>query len=72
MPGSGTMCIDYEGLDTGLNRRVAIKTIIKSALVNSEQAADCSRRFMREDQAAAGLNHSNMVTIHDFGEEGDV
>lgn len=71
-PGSGAGCIDYEGLDTGLNRRVAIKTVIKSALVNFGQAAGYSGRFMREAQAAAGLNHSNMVTVHDFGEEDDV
>lgn len=70
--GSGAMGIVYEGLDTSLNRQVAIKTIIKSALVDSEQAADYSKRFMREAQAVARLNHSNIVTVYDFGEEGDV
>lgn len=70
--GSGAMGIVYEGLDTKLHRRVAIKTIIKSALVDSEQAADYSDRFMREAQAVARLNHSNIVAVYDFGEEGDV
>ncbi len=70
--GSGAMGIVYEGLDTSLNRQVAIKTIIKSALVDSEQAADYSKRFMREAQAVARLNHANIVTVYDFGEEGDV
>ena len=70
--GSGAMGIVYEGLDTRLNRRVAIKTIIKSALVDSEQAADYSERFMREAQAVARLSHSNIVAVYDFGEEGDI
>ncbi len=70
--GSGAMGIVYEGLDTRLNRQVAIKTIIKSALADSEQAADYSARFMREAQAVAKLNHANIVTVYDFGEEGDV
>ena len=70
--GSGAMGIVYEGLDSRLNRRVAIKTIIKSALTDSEQAADYSERFMREAQAVARLNHSNIVAVYDFGEEGDI
>ena len=70
--GSGAMGIVYEGLDSRLNRQVAIKTIIKSALVDSEQAADYSARFMREAQAVARLNHSNIVAVYDFGEEGDI
>lgn len=70
--GSGAMGIVYEGLDAKLNRRVAIKTIIKSALANSEQAADYSTRFMREAQAVAHLSHSNIVAVYDFGEEGDI
>jgi serine/threonine protein kinase len=70
--GSGAMGIVYEGLDTKLHRQVAIKTIIKSALADSEQAADYSERFMREAQAVARLNHSNIVAVYDFGEEGDV
>ncbi len=70
--GSGAMGIVYEGLDTRLNRRVAIKTIIRNALVDPDQAADYSERFMREAQAVARLNHSNIVGVYDFGEEGDV
>ncbi len=70
--GSGAMGIVYEGLDTKLNRRVAIKTIIRNALVDPDQAADYSERFMREAQAVARLNHSNIVGVYDFGEESDV
>jgi len=70
--GSGAMGVVYEGHDSKLHRRVAIKTIIKSAMVDAAQAADYSERFMREAQAVARLNHPNIVTVYDFGEEGDI
>jgi serine/threonine protein kinase len=70
--GSGAMGVVYEGHDSKLHRQVAIKTIIKSALVDEAQAADYSARFMREAQALAQLNHPNIVTVYDFGEEGDI
>jgi serine/threonine protein kinase len=70
--GSGAMGIVYEAQDSKLHRRVAIKTIIKSAMVDADQAADYSERFMREAQSVARLNHPNIVTVYDFGEEGDI
>ncbi|HEY0664588.1 MAG TPA: protein kinase [Gallionella sp.] len=70
--GSGAMGVVYEANDSKLHRRVAIKTIIKSAMVDDAQAADYSERFMREAQAVARLNHPNIVTVYDFGEEGDI
>jgi len=70
--GSGAMGVVYEAHDSKLHRRVAIKTIIKSAMVDADQAADYSERFMREAQAVARLNHPNIVTVYDFGEEGDI
>lgn len=70
--GRGAMGVVYEGLDSKLHRRVAIKTIIKNALVDPDVAADYSERFMREAQAVAKLNHPNIVTVYDFGEEGEM
>jgi serine/threonine protein kinase len=70
--GSGAMGVVYEASDSKLHRRVAIKTIIKSAMVDATQAADYSERFMREAQSIARLNHPNIVTVYDFGEEGDI
>ncbi len=70
--GSGAMGVVYEAQDNKLHRRVAIKTIIKSAMVDETQAADYSERFMREAQSVARLNHPNIVTVYDFGEEGDI
>ncbi len=70
--GSGAMGVVYEAQDNKLHRRVAIKTIIKSAMADEAQAADYSERFMREAQSIARLNHPNIVTVYDFGEEGDI
>src|SRR5262245_59451874 len=66
------MGIVYEGLDPRLNRKVAIKTIIKGHLDDEAAAKEYSMRFMREAQAVARLNHAHIVQVYDFGEEGDV
>jgi serine/threonine-protein kinase len=70
--GTGAMGIVYEGLDSKLHRKVAIKTILKNASIGEDEAADYSVRFMREAQAVANLNHPNIVSVYDFGEEGEV
>lgn len=69
--GEGAMGVVYEGNDTRLHRKVAIKTILKSAL-DSDSARDYSARFAREAQAVARLNHPNIVQVFDFAEEGDL
>jgi len=70
--GKGAMGIVYEGLDSKLHRKVAIKTILKGHMDDDEAAKEYSMRFMREAQAVARLNHPNIVQVYDFGEEGDV
>src|SRR3972149_2360162 len=69
--GEGAMGVVYEGKDTRLHRKVAIKTILKSVL-DSDSAREYSKRFAREAQAVARLNHPNIVQVFDFAEEGDV
>ena len=69
--GEGAMGVVYEGHDTRLHRRVAIKTILRSAL-DSDSAKEYSTRFAREARAVARLNHPNIVQVFDFAEEGDV
>ncbi|HEY5636247.1 MAG TPA: protein kinase [Burkholderiales bacterium] len=69
--GKGAMGVVYGGVDPRLNRKVAIKTILKSAL-DEDTAKEYSMRFVREAQAVARLNHANIVQVYDFGEEGDV
>ncbi|WP_295989986.1 serine/threonine-protein kinase [Rugamonas sp.] len=66
--GRGAMGLVYEGVDPKLNRRVAVKVILTSR-IDAEQRADYSARFIQEAQAVARLNHPNIVTVYDFGEE---
>jgi serine/threonine-protein kinase len=63
--GRGTMGEVYKAFDPVLNRHVALKTLPLKLGPDSETL----QRFQREAQAAALLNHPNIVTIHDFGEE---
>ena len=57
--GRGGMAEVHEGTDTRLNRRVAIK-ILRPDLARDPLFQD---RFRREAQAAAGLNHPNVVAV---------
>jgi serine/threonine-protein kinase len=63
--GQGAMGEVHRAHDPVLNRVVAIKTL--AAGVDADE--DLRRRFRREAQSAAGLNHPNIVTVYDFGEE---
>ena len=68
--GRGAMGLVYKAEDPLLNRTVAIKTII---LMDDPAArAEYEARFFQEAKAAGGLNHSNLITIHDVGREGDI
>lgn len=54
----------YLAEDTSLNRKVALKFLASHVC----QDADCRARFKREAQAAANLNHPNIVTVYEVGE----
>ncbi|PIQ24247.1 hypothetical protein COW36_10530 [bacterium (Candidatus Blackallbacteria) CG17_big_fil_post_rev_8_21_14_2_50_48_46] len=66
--GRGGMGVVYKAKDVRIDRIVAIKELlINPALVKA--AEEIIARFHREAQTAGGLQHPNIVTIHDFGED---
>lgn len=69
--GRGAMGIVYEGFDPYIERAVALKTVLKSIIDNSE-AEEAFNRFRREAQAAGRLTHPNIVSVYEYGEDNDV
>ncbi len=66
--GEGAMGIVYKAYDETLDRQVAIKTMG----VDIQWDRELKQRFRREATSAGSLHHPNILTIHDFGEEGNI
>ena len=65
--GTGGMAIVYRGLDQVLGRTVAIKTMLPQYATDPSFAA----RFKQEAQAAAALQSPYIVSVYDWGKDGD-
>jgi serine/threonine-protein kinase len=64
--GRGSMGVVYRGKQLALDREVAIKVLPQALARDNSYVA----RFIREAQIIAGLNHPNIVQIHDAGQQG--
>ena len=63
--GQGGMARIYRGHDTQLDRDVAIKILRPEY----GRDPDFGSRFRHEAQAAASLNHPNIVSVYDYGQD---
>ena len=70
--GKGAMGVVYLGRDPKINRVVAIKTMALSQEFDEEELVEVKERFFREAETAGRLNHPNIVTMYDAGEEHDL
>ena len=70
--GKGAMGVVYLGKDPKIGRVVAIKTMALSQEFEGEELEDARERFFREAETAGRLQHQNIVTIFDAGEEHDL
>ncbi|MGB2832498.1 MAG: serine/threonine-protein kinase [Methylotenera sp.] len=70
--GKGAMGVVYLGRDPKIGRVVAIKTMDLSQAFEEDELEEVKKRFFREAETAGKLNHPNIVTIYDAGEEHDL
>jgi serine/threonine-protein kinase len=66
--GRGAMGVVYEGYDPLIERTVAVK-VLRTDDLNANQSGELRQRFRREAQAAGRLNHPNIVSVYEYGEE---
>lgn len=70
--GKGAMGVVYLGRDPKIGRIVAIKTLALGQEFEGDALIDARARFFREAETAGRLQHPNIVTIFDAGEEHDL
>jgi serine/threonine protein kinase len=66
--GRGAMGVVYEGYDSAIERRVAIK-VVRAEELDGAELPCLLLRLRREAQAAGRLNHPGIVTVFDYGED---
>ena len=67
--GRGAMGVVYLGKDAKIGRQVAIKTMALGDEFDGATLKEAHDRFFREAETAGRMNHPNIVTIYDVGED---
>jgi eukaryotic-like serine/threonine-protein kinase len=70
--GKGAMGTVYLGRDSKIGRKVAIKTLPFNQEFEGRDLEEVKWRFYREAEASGRLDHNNIITIYDVGEEHDL
>ena len=70
--GRGAMAVVYLATDEKLGRKVAVKALSLTNEFQGEALQEVQERFRREGEAAARLNHPNIITIYETGEDHDL
>lgn len=70
--GRGAMATVYLGQDPAINRKVAIKAVALAREFDEDALENARLQFRREAESAGRLNHPNIITIYDAGEDDDM
>jgi serine/threonine-protein kinase len=70
--GSGAMGTVYLASDPNIGREVAVKALPLLNIPAGAEREDAAARFFREAEAVGRLDHPNIVTLHDVGQEHDL
>lgn len=63
--------IVYEAVDPAISRKIALKELVIPPHLAGHQRRERIERFQREAKAIGALNHTNIVTIYEIGQEGE-
>lgn len=69
--GSGAWGLVYQATDPMIQRRVALKTIHRSLLEGDDEMMSIAARFKNEAQAGGRLSHPGIVSVYEYGTDGD-
>ncbi|MCB1203113.1 MAG: protein kinase [Verrucomicrobiae bacterium] len=67
--GKGGLGAVFKALDTQLQREVAIKRVLSTSNATEEEVKDAAAKLIGEAQTLSSLNHPNIVTVFDVGQD---
>lgn len=67
--GKGGLGAVYKALDTQLQREVAIKRVLSADKATEDEVKDAANKLIAEAQTLSSLNHPNIVTVFDVGQD---